>query len=164
VATSLTGNWLNDDNLNRIFELNPDINYPTEDCSECPTNLAITVEADPTYPAQNISYTGTAEAPTSDYNVIRVTATRTDGTHYRLNVRTDGAEVCIWMAYTIVNVYLPQGYIEGANCNNDYIQPVPEVARNCWKLILQSQTEETFVFDVCLAQSEEAVNDWIATL
>jgi hypothetical protein len=35
VANSLTGNWLNVDNLNRLFEINTEINYPTANCESC---------------------------------------------------------------------------------------------------------------------------------
>lgn len=34
-ALSLTRHWLNPDNLNRLFEANPDVEYPTGDCSGC---------------------------------------------------------------------------------------------------------------------------------
>lgn len=134
------------------------------DCSQCPVDLEITVEADPSLPAADVSYTGTAEAPVDGYNVIRITATRTDGDHRRVLVRTDNNQICIWMGWHPVSVYLPQGYIEGDNCNNDYIQPYPDGAINCWALYPQSQTEETFVYDVCLAQSQQAILDWVATL
>jgi hypothetical protein len=31
----MANNWLNNDNLNRLFEENTQVNYPAADCSEC---------------------------------------------------------------------------------------------------------------------------------
>lgn len=163
-AKSLTRHWLTNDNLNRLFEKSETENYPPGDCSECEQDVFITVEPDTDLPAADVSYTGTAIAPKSGFNVIRVTGTRTDAGHYKVSVRTPDVLTCIWMGFAIVSAYLPQGYVEGNNCNNDYVQPEPEVARNLVELLLLSQQNETFVFDVCLAQSAAAVNDWIATL
>jgi hypothetical protein len=164
VANGLSSNWTNSANINRAFELNPEIDYPTEDCSECASEVPITVTADSMWPAANIGTTGELEVPITGYNVFTVTATRTDATHFRVKCSTPDVYTCVYWAYDPVDVYLPGGVVEGFNCNNDYVTPVPRTPYNLIELMLLSQIEETYTFDVCVANTEEAVNDWLATL